>query len=164
MASYGSHYRVDTEEGTSRHATYDSGVAEIVCEKPDPSSSRTGVQVQLVRVGVLKNILVLNYANLNVVVMVVSWVKPHTEENPRLRRDDHGFWLTNLSATPRDTTNPYLLPALASQVEWLCSLHCLCWLYEKEHRHTKTRPLTLETVFCRYSLWLTRPCQGGLLL
>ena len=79
------------------------------------------------RVGVLKNILVLSYGNMNIVVMVVSWVAKHTDESPRLRRDSHGFWLANMAARPRDTTHPYLLPALASQVEYTpfpaCHLH-----------------------------------------
>ena len=75
--------------------------------------------VQLVRVGVLKNILVLTYGNLSIVLMVVSWVAKHTHDRPRLRRDSHGFWLANMAARPRDTTNPYLLPALASQVVYI---------------------------------------------
>lgn len=116
MTSYGCHYRVDMEEGTARHVTYDSGVAELQCLVPTQCSSDSGVLVELVRVGVLKNILVLNYGNLNIVLMVVSWVAKHTDSRPRLRRDGHGFWLANMSARPRDTTNPYLLPALASQV------------------------------------------------
>ena len=74
--------------------------------------------MDLVRVGVLKNILVLNYGNLNIVLMVVSWVAEHTDEQPRLHRDAHGFWLANMSARPRDTANPYLLPTLASQVNY----------------------------------------------
>lgn len=115
MTSYGSHYRVDMEEGGPRHVTYDSGVAEIDIRSRGGSSSNS-VQVHLARVGVLKNILVLSYGNLNIVLMVVSWVAKHTEERPRLRRDAHGFWLANMAARPRDTTNPYILPALASQV------------------------------------------------
>jgi hypothetical protein len=119
MTSYGSHYRVDMEEGTSRHVTYDSGVAEFQCRQHPHSSSESAMQVELIRVGVLKNILVLNYGNLNLVLMVVSWVSKHTEESPRLRRDPHGFWLANMAARPRDTTNPYILPVLASQVNSL---------------------------------------------
>ena len=117
MTSFGSHYRVDMEEGGPRHVTYDSGVAELAVRAQTPCSSRNAVQVELARVGVLKNILVLNYGDLNIVLMVVSWVAKHTDEEPRLRRDAHGFWLANMSAHPRDTAHPYLLPALASQVK-----------------------------------------------
>ena len=115
MSSYGSHYRVDMEEGTQRHVTYDSGIAELKHRIHGQSSSAAAAQVELARVGVLKNILVLNYGNVNMVFMVVSWVPKNTDERQTLRRDAHGFWLANMHARPRDTTNPYLLPALASQ-------------------------------------------------
>ena len=117
MTSYGSHYRVDMEEGGPRHVTFDSGVAELETRRRGGGLASSTVQVQLVRVGVLKSILVLSYGNLKIVLMVVSWVAKHTEDRPRLRRDSHGFWLANMAARPRDTTNPYLLPALASQVK-----------------------------------------------
>lgn len=120
MTSFGSHYRVDVEEGGPRHVTFDSGVAELECRRRGRSSSTNPVQVELLRVGVLKNILVLTYGNLNIVLMVVSWVAKHTEDRPRLRRDAHGFWMANMAARPRDTSNPYLLPALASQVDHMC--------------------------------------------
>ena len=117
MTSYGSHYRVDMEEGGPRHVTFDSGVAELETRRRGGGLASSSVHVQLVRVGVLKSILVLSYGNLNIVLMVVSWVAKHTEDRPRLRRDSHGFWLANMAVRPHDTTNPYLLPALASQVK-----------------------------------------------
>lgn len=116
MTSFGSHYRVDKEEEGPRHVTYDSGVAELESRGGGRAHTANPVHVELVRVGVLKNILVLSYGNLNIVLMVLSWVAQHTEERPMLRRDPHGFWLANMAARPRDTTSPYLLPALASQV------------------------------------------------
>jgi hypothetical protein len=119
MTSYGAHYRIDMEEGIVRHVSYDSGVAEVACRTPSQSSLTTDAWVELVRVGVLKNILVLDYGNVKVVLMVPSWVAKHTEEQPRLRRDPHGFWIANITARPRDISSPYLLPALASQVDVL---------------------------------------------
>lgn len=116
MSSYGSHYRVEMEEVGPRHVTFDSGVAELECRRRARGTSTQSVGVELVRVGILKNILVFSYGNLSIVVMVVSWVAKHTEERPRLRRDEHGFWLANMAARPRDLANPYLLPSLASQV------------------------------------------------
>ena len=126
MASYGSHYRVDMEEAGARHVTYDSGVAELKCRASDTCSTSNAVQVELARVGVLKKNLVLNYGNLNIVLMVVSWVATHTADNPTLCRDEHGFWLANMAARPRDTTHPYLLPALASQVKRGRFPTCFC--------------------------------------
>lgn len=79
MISYGSHYRIDME-GATRHATYDSGIAKLECLRPSQCMSGNGVHVQLVKVGNLKNILVVNYGNLNIVLMVVFWVAKHMDE------------------------------------------------------------------------------------
>ena len=117
MTSFDCHYRVDLEESTIQHVTFDSGVAELRAVAGGVNVSEYGAGVELVRVGVLKDILVLNYGDLNVVLMVVSWVAKHSEMQPRLCRDAHGFWLANMAAVPRDVRTPYLLPALASQVK-----------------------------------------------
>ena len=162
MTSFGSHYRVDMAEGAMRHVTYDSGVAELKCSTPATSSTQNAVMVELVRVGVLKNIWVLNYGGMNIVLMVVSWVAKHSVDQPRLRRDHHGFWLANLSTRPRDTTTPYLLPALASQVMcvWFTGTSVvrdgvrMCWL--------SFILLTPVAVYCRCSLWRRKACRGGM--
>ena len=125
MTSFGSHYRVDLEEAWVQHVTFDSGVAELSTCSTRSGSSDNGVVVELVRVGILKDILVLTYGNLNLVLMVVSWVPKNTEQQPTMRRDVHGFWLVNLAAVPRDIANPYLLPALASQVTNNYDLHVI---------------------------------------
>jgi hypothetical protein len=93
--------------------TYDCGVAELQASGPDSA-------VQIVRVGTLRDILVLNYTNLHVVLMAVSWLTKDTDLQPRLRQDAHGFWLANMAAMPRCSQNPYILPSLASQVALLC--------------------------------------------
>lgn len=115
MSSFGSHYRAELGEGME-HVTFDPGVAELQTRTDGDESSPLGGTVELARVGVLKDILVLTYGNLNLVLMVVSWVAQDTEFSPRLRRDAHGFWLANMGALPRETRAPYLLPSLASQV------------------------------------------------
>lgn len=97
--------------------TFDCGVAELECSTQEEHCSGQGGVVKLVRVGILKDILVLNYVNVNVVLMVVSWVAKDKEMQPQLRRDEHGFWLANLAAVPRCTKDPYILPSLASQVD-----------------------------------------------
>ena len=109
MLSHGSHYRVEDPEGGAPHVTYDCGVAEL-------RACGSGGGVEIVRVGTLRDILVLNYTNTHVVLMVVSWLTRDTELQPRLRRDAHGFWLANMAAMPRCSLNPYILPSLASQV------------------------------------------------
>ena len=117
MTAYGSHFRVEGVDEEDAHVTFDSGVAELeATSDSDNCSGQVGV-VKLVRVGILQDILVLNYMNMNIVLMVVSWVAKDTEMQPRLRRDAHGFWLANLAAVPRCTKDPYILPSLASQVQ-----------------------------------------------
>lgn len=130
MTSYGSHYRVDMEEGGALHVTFDCGVAELQNSAHGNNSTGQGGAVDLVRVGILKDILVLNYGRMYVVLMVVSWVARHTDAQPRLCRDAHGFWLANMAAVPRCTLEPYIMPSLASQVRRMCRgllVQCCAW-------------------------------------
>lgn len=100
--------------------TFDSGVAELQSSRVGFDGNSSGLGVEILRVGTLKDILVFNYVDMNLVVMVVSWVAKHTDQHPRLRRDQHGFWLANMTTSPRCNDNPYILPALASQVRYMC--------------------------------------------
>lgn len=122
MTSYGSHYRVEGEDVGGHHVTYDCGVAELQNRREGEQCSGQAGVVHIIRVGTLKDILVLNYENMNIVLMVVSWVESDTTMEQRLRRDPHGFWLANMDARPRCSRNPYILPSLASQVrnELMC--------------------------------------------
>lgn len=122
MSSFGSHFRVEVEEGGVQHVTFESGVAELCACTSLLDTTDNSVVVELLRVGILKDILVLNYGNLDIVLMVVSWVPADTELQPTLHQDAHGFWLANMAARPRDTTEPYPLPALASQVRCNCPI------------------------------------------
>ena len=116
MISYGSHYRIEDDAGAAAHVTFDSGIAELAPRGPGGGGMEQSDCVRIVRVGTLKDILVLNYTNLNIVLMVISWLTKDIELQPRLRRDSHGFWLANMQALPRCSQNPYILPSLASQV------------------------------------------------
>ena len=116
MVSHGPHYRVEEEGGGEAHVTYDCGVAELEVRRGGGGCLNQSSGVELKRVGTLKDILVFNYGNSNLVLMAVSWLTEHTEEQPRLRRDAHGFWLANMVAMPRCNQDPYILPSLASQV------------------------------------------------
>lgn len=89
MTSYGSHYRVDVEEAAMEHVTFDARVAELRADVVAANVAQCGAAMQIVRVGILKEILVLNYGHLIIVLMVVSWVAKDTETEPRLRRDAH---------------------------------------------------------------------------
>lgn len=70
MMSYGSHYHIEGDGVGEQHVTYDCGVAEMqALREGDNCADPVGV-VHIIRVGTLKDILVLNYVNLNVVLMV----------------------------------------------------------------------------------------------
>ena len=127
MQSFGSHFRVQLDESGAQHVTYDSGVGEVRALHGRPTGEQGNSVVDLARVGVLKNILVLNYGPMNIVVMVVSWVAKDSPSKPRLRRDPHGFWLANMAATPRETSDPYMLPVAASQVTSIPQPHMCPW-------------------------------------
>lgn len=114
MTSFGSHYRMELEEDGMHHATFDSGIGVLDACRRGEDSSDNCVSVELKKVGVLKDIVALNYGHMSIVLMVVSWVAKDTKLWPRLHRDAHGFWLTNMVAMPCDTTEPYLFPAFAS--------------------------------------------------
>ena len=116
MKSFGSHFRVELDESGAHHVAYDSGVGELRSRNGQFGAHQGSSTVDLLRVGVLKDIVVLNYGPMNIVLMVVSWVAKDSPRRPMLRRDPHGFWLANMAAMPRDTRDPYLLPVSASQV------------------------------------------------
>ena len=116
MTSFGSHYRVDLEEADTQHITFDSGVAELGSRRGGPNTADNCAVVDLIRVGILKDILVVNYGKFPIVLMAVSWLAKHTTHQPRMQRDAYGFWLANMAAIPRDVSEPYILPGLASQV------------------------------------------------
>ena len=65
MTSFGSHYRVLVEEEGVQHVTFDLGVAVL----KDRGSNCA--LVELARVGILKNIILLNYGHKSIVLMVV---------------------------------------------------------------------------------------------
>lgn len=121
MTAYGSHFRVLLEEGgRAQHVTFDSGVAKLQTQREGDNCSDQGGVVDMLRVNILKNILMLNYVGINVVLMVVSWVAKDIESSPRLRWDLRGFWSANMTATPRYTKQPYIFPSLALHVRTLC--------------------------------------------
>jgi hypothetical protein len=132
MTSYGSHYRVEGDAHGENHVTFDCGVAELEARSDDGNCSSQGGIVHIKRVGTLKDILVVDYMTLNIVVMVVSWVAKHTEREPRLRRDSHGFWTINLDALPRCSDEPYILPFRASQVRRFAVVHSYIWLAQPD--------------------------------
>ena len=153
MTSFGFHYRVQLDEEGVQHITFDSGVGVLAACARGEDPTHNNAKVQLARVGILKDIVVLNYGHMSIVLMDVSWVVEDSELMPRLRRDEHGFWLANLAARPRDKTTPYLLPALASQV-WMPNYCILCIVVLQAALPSSmcwplTRAYTCACIICR---------------
>jgi hypothetical protein len=48
-------------------------------------------------IGVLKEILVVDYASLPMVLFTCSWIPTNTPGNATIHQDEHGFWVVNLA-------------------------------------------------------------------
>ena len=128
------------DESGVHHVAYDSGVGELRSLEGRTALGQGNSVVDLLRVGILKDIVVLDYGSMNVVLMVVSWVAKDSPRRPRLRRDPHGFWLANMAAMPRDTRQPYMMPVAASQVVAIPQPHVCSLLTEmRNDPHTPAR-------------------------
>jgi hypothetical protein len=106
MWAYGCHYRCDDERGPS-HITYDSGIACI-------SNSSTNTVLDC---GILKSIVVVQYAAPNICFMKGSWFLPVEDEQRTIKKDTMGFWTLKRNAKCNQARhNPYVFPSAVSQV------------------------------------------------
>lgn len=93
MWAYGNHYRVDVETWPW-HVVYDSGVACIFRQVSCSSTQdQNFVMGNLAYVGVLKEILVVDYVGLPMVMFKCSWIPSNTQGNTTIHQDEHGFWV-----------------------------------------------------------------------
>jgi hypothetical protein len=117
MWAYGNHFRCEHALLGSTHISYDSGVACIVNQSCQSSShDRNPVDANLKYVGVLRKILVVEYASRKVNVMKCAWVRPDLVGNRKIMKDEHGFWLVKLAALREEEVEPYVFPQHVSQV------------------------------------------------
>jgi hypothetical protein len=92
MWVYINHYRVDENERCMAHATYDSGVACIFSQGSWCSARDQNIIVANMHyVGVLKEIIVVSYGGLRLVVMKCSWIHVNTYGNAIMKQDEYGF-------------------------------------------------------------------------
>lgn len=116
MYAYGFHFRVDDESGPS-HVSYDSGIACIATQTCRSSrADRHPVEAALKYVGILKDIIHVEYGHIRYVVLKCSWIKPHVEGSPTIRVDKHGFWSVRFSARQVPSIEPYVMPSHVRQV------------------------------------------------
>jgi hypothetical protein len=75
MWEYGDHYRVDPDDGHPSHATYNYGVACIFIQASCSSIQDQNIIVaDLQYVGMLKEIVVVNYSGLQLILFKCSWI------------------------------------------------------------------------------------------
>jgi hypothetical protein len=92
MWVYINHYRVDENEGCMAHATYDSGVACIFSQGSWCSARDQNIIVANMHyVGVLKEIIVVSYGGLRLVVMKCLWIHVNNRGNAIMKQDEYGF-------------------------------------------------------------------------
>lgn len=116
MWAYGFHYRVDEEIGPN-HVTNDSGVAAIITQECRSSlADRRPVEADLLYVGIIKEILQVEYGHILWTTMKCSWIRPQLEGIRTIKRDEHGFWLVKFNARQIPAVEPYILPVHAKQV------------------------------------------------
>jgi hypothetical protein len=68
-------------------------------------------------IGVLKEILVVDYACLPMVLFTCSWIPTNTQGNATIRQDEHGFWVVNLARRLPPMVEPYVFPTSMIQVK-----------------------------------------------
>lgn len=125
MTAHSAHYRVDAEEGSTHYATCDYGISRIGAQVSTLCGDQLGSVGVLERVGILKEILVVSFYTMRVVLMRGSWVMPNIGGVPTIMQDMHGFWLAHLDAQPRDESSAFLLPSLVTQVSYNTSMLAL---------------------------------------
>ena len=115
MKAYGNHFRVEDRQSSTLQ-TYDSGVASVF-----HIASMESASTQLPYVGVLKDILKLDYGPLRtpVIIFRCEWVKQHDNRgNPTYVRDDAGFTIVNFRHKVPKMSEPFIFPSQATQVFW----------------------------------------------
>ena len=111
MKAYGNHWRVNDEVGSSMN-TFDCGVA---CLEANEQSASTGLDY----VGVLEDILLINYGDINTPIVLFSckWKKRSDNRgNSTYVRDGDGFLVVNFRYNTPKSVDPYVFPIQCTQV------------------------------------------------
>jgi hypothetical protein len=115
MWAYANHYHVDIESRL-RYLTYGFGVACIFRQASCSSTwDQNFVMGNLNYVRVLKEILIVDYAGLPIVLFKCSWILANIRGNATIRHDEHGFWMVNLARQLSPIVEPYVFPTFVTQ-------------------------------------------------
>ena len=117
MYAYGYHFRIDDEGGRS-NVSYDSGIACIATQTCTSSrADQNPVEAALQYVGILKDIIDVDYGHLQYTILKCSWIRPDMQgRNRTMRVDEHGFWSVRFNARQYPAVEPYIMPVHAKQV------------------------------------------------
>ena len=116
MWAYGYHFRAE-DEAARQYVSFDAGVAAIITQTCRSSrADRHPIEAQLQYVGIIKDILRVDYGHLKFNVLRCSWIKPDLAGEPTIKQDRDGFWLVKHGARQSPEVEPYLMPAHARQV------------------------------------------------
>ena len=115
MEAYGNHFRVEDQQSAMLQ-TYDSSVASMF-----HMSSMESESITLNYVGVLKDILKLNYGPFRtpIIFFRCEWMKQcNNRGNPTYVRDDVGFMVINFRHKVPKMSEPFIFSSQATQVFW----------------------------------------------
>ena len=116
MWAFGYHFRAQNDRDGD-FVTFDSGVAAIINQECRSSrADQHPVEAELLYVGVINDILQVDYGHIKPCVLKCSWIKSDLEGVPTMRRDVDGFWSVKFMARQSPAVEPYLLAAHARQV------------------------------------------------
>ena len=113
VLAFGNRFRVD-DDTTGHLVSYNSGVASLFQEVSE-NSQESSVNY----VGVLKDILELDYGALTmkIILMRCEWIKTQDNRgNPTYIRDDAGFLTVNFRHKLPRLADPFIFPSQATQV------------------------------------------------
>ncbi|KAG0595825.1 hypothetical protein M758_UG201200 [Ceratodon purpureus] len=116
MWSYGYHFRTEGDGGPN-YVSFDSGVAAIITQECQSSKADWNlVEADLLYVGIISDILRVDYGHVKLNVLKCSWIKPHLEGARTIRQDVDGFWTVKYAARQPAGVEPYITPSNARQV------------------------------------------------
>jgi hypothetical protein len=113
IVAFGNQFRVE-DETTTQLLSYNSGVASIF-DVP----SENGAESSATYVGVLKDILELDYGALQtkIILLRCDWVKTQDNRgNATYTKDDAGFLMVNFRHKSSRMADPFIFPSQATQV------------------------------------------------
>lgn len=113
MWAYGNQYHVDMELRPLMHLKCDYGVAYIFrLVSCSSTKDYNMVMVNLNYVGVLKEMFVVDYFGLLLVLFKCSWIPTNTQCNATICQDEYGFWVVNFVHNLPPMVELYVFPIM----------------------------------------------------